>query len=151
MMATVTELSDAVRAGDVRTVQALLGREPALASSRDADGTSLVLLACSTGQRRVLDALLAAGADLDVFDAAALGHVNQLEILLGLDPTLATETNTAGATALHLAARFGHAGATRRLLDAGADASATDAGGQTAADLAAAGGHTDLEAMLRSS
>ena len=85
----MTELSDAVRAGDVRTVQSLLGREPKLASSRDADGTSLVLLACTDGHRRVLDALLAAGADLDVFDAAALGHVNQLEILLGLDPTLA--------------------------------------------------------------
>jgi ankyrin repeat protein len=150
MMAAVTKLSDAVRAGDVRTVQALLGREPALASSRDVDGTSLVLLACIGGHRRVLDALLAAGADLDVFDAAALGHVNQLEILLGLDPTLATETKADGTTALHLAARFGHTGAARRLLDAGAEAGAADAGGHTAADLAAAGGHTELGAMLRS-
>src|SRR4051794_35617592 len=111
MMAAVTELSDAVRAGDVRTVQSILGRTPALASSRDADGTSLVLLACRGGHRRVVDALLAAGADLDVFDAAALGDVNQLEILLGLDPTLAGEKNTAGMTALHLAAHFGHVGA----------------------------------------
>jgi uncharacterized protein len=150
MMAAVTELSDAVRAGDVRTVQAVLGREPALASSRDADGTSLVLLACTSGHRRVLDALLAAGADLDVFDAAALGHVNQLEILLGLDPTLANETTAGGATPLHLAARFGHAGAARRLLDAGADTTAVDLAGDTAADLAAAGGHAELEAMLRS-
>ena len=108
MMATVTQLSDAVEAGDVRTVQALLGREPGLASSRDADGRSLVLLACTGGHRRVLDALLAAGADLDVFDAAALGYVNQLEILLGLDPTVAADTTAGGVTALHLAARFGH-------------------------------------------
>jgi len=149
MMAAVTELSDAVRAGDVRTVQSMLGREPALASSRDADGTSLVLLACTGGHRRVLDALLAAGADLDVFDAAALGHVNQLEILLGLDPTLATATTPAGTTPLHLAARFGHAGASRRLLDAGAEPDARDASGQTAADLAVAGGHAELAAMLR--
>jgi ankyrin repeat protein len=151
MMAAVTELSDAVRAGDVRTVQSLLGREPALASSRDVDGTSLVLLACTGGYRRVVDALLAAGPDLDVFDAAALGHVNQLEILLGLDPTLATETSAGGATALHLAARFGHMGAARRLLDAGAEPGAVDDSGHTAADLAAAGGHTELAAMLRSS
>ncbi len=150
MMAAVTELSDAVRAGDVRTVQAVLGREPALASSRDAEGTSLVLLACTSGHRRVLDALLAAGADLDVFDAAALGHVNQLEILLGLDPTLANETTTGGTTPLHLAARFGHAGAVRRLLDAGADTDAVDAAGATAADLATTGGHAELAAMLRS-
>ena len=70
MMAAVTELSDAVRAGDVRTVQSMLGREPALASSRDADGTSLVLLACTGGHRRVLDALLAAGAEPDARDAS---------------------------------------------------------------------------------
>jgi ankyrin repeat protein len=150
MMAAVTELSDAVRAGDVRTVQSMIGREPALASSRDADGTSLVLIACAAGHRRVLDALLAAGADLDVFDAAALGHVNQLEILLGLDPTLATETTVGGATPLHLAARFGHVAAVRRLLDAGAEADAPDGDGNTAADLAAAGGHAELAAMLRS-
>jgi ankyrin repeat protein len=150
MMAAVTELSDAVRAGDVRTVQALLGREPGLASSRDADGTSLVLIACTSGHRRVLDALLAAGADLDVFDAAALGHINQLEILLGLDPTLATEVGPGGVTALHLAARFGHIGAARRLLDAGAEPATADAAGYTPADLAAAGGHVELAAMLRS-
>ena len=70
MMAAVTELSDAVRAGDVRTVQSILGREPPLASSRDADGTSLVLLACTSGHRRVLDALLAAGAEPDARDAS---------------------------------------------------------------------------------
>jgi ankyrin repeat protein len=150
MMTAVSELTDAVRAGDVRTVQSLLGREPKLASSRDADGTSLVLIACTYGHRRVLDALLAAGADLDVFDAAALGHVNQLEILLGLDPTMASETNPAGVTPLHLAARFGHAGAARRLLDAGGDPEAVDADGHTPADLAAAAGHAELEAMLRS-
>ena len=149
MMAAVSKLADAVRAGDVRTVQSLLGREPALASGRDADGTSLVLLACTGGHRRVLDALLAAGADLDVFDAAALGHVNQLEILLGLDPTLATAVTPTGTTALHLAARFGHAGAARRLLDAGADPAALDGEGETAADLATAAGNRELAALLR--
>ena len=93
---------------------------------------------------------LAAGADLDVFDAAALGHVNELEILLGLDPTLASEVGGGGMTALHLAARFGHIGAARRLLDAGAEPDAVDGAGHTPADLAAAAGHTELVAMLRS-
>ena len=144
----VTELMDAVRTGDVRTVQRLLGTQPSLASSRDPDGTSAVLLAYTSGHRRVLDALLAAGPDLDVFDAAALGHVNQLEILLGLDPSLADSRDTGGTTPLHLAARYGHAAAARRLLDAGADPSARSATGETAADLARAAGHTDLAGLL---
>jgi ankyrin repeat protein len=147
-MSGVSELIDAVRAGDVRTVQRLLGAQPSLASSRDADGTSVVLLAYTNGHRRVLDALLAAGPDLDVFDAAALGHVNQLEILLGLDPSLAGSEDTAGTTPLHLAARYGHAAAARRLLDAGADPSARSATGETAADLARAAGHPELAGLL---
>ena len=145
----MSELIDAVRAGDVRTVQQLLGRSPALASSRDDDGTSAVLVACEAGDRRVLDALLAAGPDLDVFDAAALGLVNQLEILLGLDPTLAADVGRDGATPLHLAARFGHVEAARRLLDAGADPLVSDATGATPAAVAAARGDQSLAALLR--
>jgi ankyrin repeat protein len=144
----VTDLIDAVRAGDVRTVQTILGSQPGLASARDADGTSAVRLAYTGGHRRVLDALLAAGPDLDVFDAAALGHVNQLEILLGLDPSLATSTASDGTTPLHLAARFGHVAAARRLLDAGAEAGALTATGESAAAVASAAGHPDLAQML---
>ena len=110
---------------------------------------SVVLLAYVSGNRRVLDALLAAGPDLDVFDAAALGLVNQLEILLGLDPTLAVAVGPNGDTPLHLAARFGHVEAARRLLDAGAEPSACDGSGATAADLAAARGDDTLVALLR--
>ena len=145
----MSELTDAVQAGDVRTVQTLLAREPSLASSRDADGTSAVLLACTSGQRRVLDALLAAGPDLDIFDAAALGLVNQLEIMLSLDPSLAVATRPDATTPLHLAARYGHVAAGRRLFDAGADATALDAAGRSPADLAGANGHGDLGGLLR--
>ncbi len=143
------ELIEAVRIGDVRTVQSLLGRSPALASSRDGDGTSAVLLACTAGHERVLDALLAAGPDLDVFSAAALGEVNQLEILLSIDPSLAAAVGADGTTPLHLAARFGRDDAARRLLDAGAAATAADGDGATAAEVAATYGHSDLAAVLR--
>ncbi len=150
MMRAVTELSEAVRAGDAQKVQHLLEREPKLASTRTPDGGSIVLLACTTGHRRVLDALLAAGPDLDVLDTAALGLVTRLEILLSLDPTLAGAQGPGGVTALHLAARFGHRAAVRRLLDAGADPDARDHAGATAADAAMAAGHDDLATVLRS-
>jgi ankyrin repeat protein len=147
----VSELIDAVRAGDVRTVQTLLATQPSLASARDGQGVSAVRIAYTGGHRRVLDALLAAGPDLDVFDAAALGHVNQLEILLGLDPSLSSSAGPDGVTALHLAARYGHAAAARRLIDAGADARARTAAGESPADMAHAAGHDDLARMLSAS
>jgi ankyrin repeat protein len=117
----VTTLLDAVRAGDVRTVQTVLGQRPGAIDERDADGTSLLLVAAIHGHPRVVDALLAAGADVDVFAAAALGRVGELDILLGLDPTLVSATSPSGETALQIAARFGQAEAARVLLDHGAD------------------------------
>jgi ankyrin repeat protein len=127
----VTTLLDAVRAGDVRTVQTLLGQRPSAASERAPDGTSLVMVALVNGHTRVVDALLAAGADLDVFAAAALGRVNELDILLGLDPTLVSATTADGDTALRLAARHGQTGAVRVLLDHGADSAAAPPGEPT--------------------
>ena len=147
-MAIVTELVDAVRSGDVRTVQRLLGREPALASSTTDDGTSLVFLACTGGHWRVVDALLAAGADVDVFAAAALGETNQLDILLGLDPALATAEAADGETPLHVAARYGQREAAQRLIDGGADATRTNHRGETAAAVARSHGHSSVASLL---
>ena len=144
----MNELLDAVRAGDVRTVQTLLGRQPTLASGADDEGTTLVMVALKAGHTRVVDALLDAGADLDVFGAAALGRANELDILLGLDPRLADSVGADGCTPLHHAARFGQARAVQVLLAHGADASARSADGQTASALAEAAGHDEIRTLL---
>jgi ankyrin repeat protein len=144
----VNAFLDAVRAGDVRTVQTMLSQRPSLASSADDTGRSVVLVAVEAGHPRVVDALLAAGADLDVFCSAALGRANELDILVGLDPTLVAKTGPDGATPLHLAARFGHADAIRVLLGHGADRACLDAAGMSAVDLAGAEGHDEVVALL---
>jgi ankyrin repeat protein len=67
---------------------------------------------------------LAAEAELDVHEAAALGRADRLRELLEADPSLAAARSNDGFTALHYAAFFGTADAAAVLLEHGADPSA---------------------------
>jgi uncharacterized protein len=110
---------EAVTAGDLSVVRRMLEQHPALASSKD-DGVSVVRVALYRGQVAVAEALVTAGADLDAFDAAAVGEVGVLRIAIDLDPLLVERWSDDGFQALHLAAFFGHADAVRVLVGAGA-------------------------------
>lgn len=145
-----TELIAAVDAGDAAAVSAMLADDPALASARGSDGVSALLHARYRFHREVLDALLAADPDMDVFDAAALGHVDRLRHRLDEDPAAARAYAADGFTALHLAAFFGKPEAARMLLEAGA--SALDYGTNDFANqplhAAAAGRHAEVCRVL---
>ena len=119
-MSDAADLLVAVDAGDVDRVRDLVGADPALANTRGEDGVSVLLRARYRFDRPVLDALLAADPDMDVFDAAALGHIDRLRHRLEEDPARATAFSGDGFTALHLAAFFGKVEAARVLLEAGA-------------------------------
>src|SRR4051794_33450648 len=67
---------------------------------------------------------LAEGAELDVFEAAALGEVERLRELLGADPTLAQARSDDDFTALHYAAFFDGPDTARLLVEHGADVNA---------------------------
>jgi len=81
--------------------------------------TSPVREALYSGDRAGAEAL-AEGAELDVFDAAALGRVDRLQELLGADPELVTALSDDGFTALHLACFAGGSDAVRLLVEGGA-------------------------------
>jgi uncharacterized protein len=63
----------------------------------------------------------AAGAELDVLEAAAMGDAERVRALVGADPELVALRSADGFTALHYAAFFGTAEAARALLEHGAD------------------------------
>ena len=63
----------------------------------------------------------AAGAELDVLEAAALGDGDRVRELVSADRELVTLRSPDGFTALHYAAFFGTADAARVLLEHGAD------------------------------
>src|SRR5438270_13307228 len=111
---------DAIEAGDVESVRALLDAEPALAAARAQDGLSAVLAAQYRHQHDVVAALLAASPPLDVFDAAAVGDVDRLAELLEADPSSANAYAAEGFFPLALAAHFGQPAAVDLLLQRGA-------------------------------
>lgn len=120
-MSTTQTFLDAVKAGDVEAVRALLDDDPGAVNARDGQGVSAVLAAAYHGRREVLALLLSREPLLNVVEAAMVGGVERLRALLDEDPERVAYVSADGWTALHGAAFFGHLGALRLLLERGAD------------------------------
>jgi len=120
-MATIFE---AMQAGDPDAVEEVLREDPAAASARDASGMSAVRAALYAHRQDLADIVLAAGPELDVFDAAAAGDVDRLTSLLDGDADLVGAWSDDGFTPLQLASFFDRGAAARLLLDRGADVGA---------------------------
>jgi uncharacterized protein len=121
----MNELFEAIQAGDVKGVRALLVERPALLQARQPDGATPILFAKYVNQSAVLDELVLASGRLSAFEAAALGSLPALERALADDPTLLQSFSDDGWTVLHLACFFGQETCVRWLLARGADPDAT--------------------------
>jgi ankyrin repeat protein len=138
----------ACRNGKEDTVRVLLRHGPDLSFRAFAGGT-LLHWAYFSGSRAVIEALLRAGADPTLRDdvlrctprtfgicwPASVGWVSKVRQRLADDPTL-VNIMEAGRAPLHLAAKDGHLGVVKLLIEAGADVNLRDAEGKTALDLA---------------
>jgi ankyrin repeat protein len=131
-------LFQAVKAGNVDAVRALVERDPAGASARDVNGTSAVLTALYYGHGAVAEALVEAGAELDIFEAAATGRTAVLERLLTEDPARLDAYSGDGFTSLMLAAFMGRQEAMDFLLRRGANPRLASRGGLKTSPLLAA-------------
>ena len=80
-----------------------------------------LLLALYNGDIARATELRAERAELDVFEAAALGDLAELGRVLSNDPRQANRWSDDGFTPLHYAAFFGRPEAARTLIDAGAE------------------------------
>jgi ankyrin repeat protein len=118
--------------------------------ARGDDGVSAVLLARYRFDRPVMDALLSADPDLDVFEAAALGRLDRLREQVDDDPGTVIAFSPDGFTALHLAAFFGKTEAARQLIAAGArvDTYTTNDFANQPLHAAAAGRHLEVCRVL---
>lgn len=117
----------AVGSGDLATVQSMLARDPALAKAHNSKGMSAVATALFLNKgegfidppkNEVLQAILTAKPQLDIFDTAALGTAAELEARLTDAGTL-NRRNSFGWTLLHVAAFAGNAVTTELLIGRG--------------------------------
>jgi ankyrin repeat protein len=118
------DVINAVQSGDLGKLRALLTQAPALAATRDANGVSAIMHALYRRRQDVLDTLLAARPNLDIFEATSLGRNERVAELLCRDPHLANAWSADGFTALHFAAFFAQEAIAVQLLQHGADATA---------------------------
>ena len=124
MTTTIREIFDAIAAGDLGRVRALVADDAEAARARDAGGVSAVTQARYHGRDDMVEVLLAAEPELDVFEAAAVGRADRVRELVDSDPALVLAFSPDGFTALHLAAFFGHPDIARLLVERGADTNA---------------------------
>ena len=144
----------AISAGDAAEIERLVAVDPAVARSRNEAGVSAVLWARYVGQpaiaRNLADVSGVGVPALDVFELAALDRVDDLSAVVEARPEQARARASDGFTPLHLAAFFGAREAAELLLDNDADVDAVADNEMEVRPLhsAAAGGHTQIVALL---
>jgi len=117
------EIHDAVRAGDLAKVKALVAGNPKVVNEKDARGRTPLHFACDAGKMEIIAFLIDNGADVKV-------------------------TDPDGFTPLHWAASAGQAGAARALIKAGADPNALSARGVSTLESAFYGRHPEAVGTL---
>ena len=149
MARTQEELFRAIEAGNGGAVRALLAEDPDLAGARDEHGVSALMRAVYRFDAATIEPIREGVGDLDVFEAAALGHVDRLRQLLDAEPALVSSYSADGFTALHFAAFFGYPGAVDLLLERGAEVDAFGRGWMTGTALHSAASREGAEIVGR--
>ena len=155
-------LFQALRSRDAESLARLLARDPSLATATEdwspgegfesrlgfSERTTALIRATGIGDLRLVQLLVEAGAPIDdvcpcenhesaLWAAVNVGATDVVDYLLDHGASVDGGAFDGEATALHLAVHRDRPDLVRRLLAAGADATATDANGRTAADWSA--------------
>ena len=141
---------DAIRAGDLAAVRALLDQDPALLTAKNAQSQSAVLFSIYNRQKEVRDLLLSRGVPLELHEAAAAGDVARVKELVEKDASLAKGFSPDGFPILALAAVFGQFEVTKYLHAKGGDvnAAAANGSGYNALTGAVTSGHSEIVKWL---
>ena len=140
LSASADEIHDAVRSGDLDKVKNLLRTHAEWLNSPDQNQKTPLLLSLESGHIDIARYLIEQGADINLKDkdkasplhnAAYLGNLEIVDLLLKKGVASLDEGNYRGQTPLHLACERGHPGVVTRLLEAGADVEARDILGRT--------------------
>jgi ankyrin repeat protein len=119
------DLAEAVPQGKLDRVQELLSIDPRLANTLSPNRLPALMTALYHNRPEIAEALAAAGAELDIFSAAALGRLEAVQAAHEEWPGWIHEFSRDGYTPLLLACFFGREAVARWLLEQGANIHAT--------------------------
>ncbi|MGZ5446001.1 MAG: ankyrin repeat domain-containing protein [Thermoanaerobaculia bacterium] len=142
----MSDLADAIQAGDAARVGALLDADPALLNVREGDVTPL-LLAIYHGKADIARLLVERGAPVSFGEACALGDESRARQLLDADPNVLHARTADGYPPVGMAIFFGHGALARWLIEKGADVNAPAENAQRVAPVHAAAAACDRETM----
>jgi ankyrin repeat protein len=118
------QLFDAIRAGDLGAVTALVDGDASLVNLRNDQGIPVYAFALYNRKPEIAALLESRGAMLDIFTAAMAGKTALVEEMLAGNKSLVKLISADGWTALHLAAFFGHRDCAQALLNGGSEVNA---------------------------
>jgi ankyrin repeat protein len=142
----MSELAEAIKAGDAARVGALLDADPSLVTVAENHVTPL-LLAIYHGKPDIARLLVQRGAPASFAETCALGDEPRAKQMFANDPPLLHTRTADGYPPVGLAIFFGHGALARWLIEQGADVNAAASNAQRVAPAHAAAATCDHETM----
>ncbi|WP_199617707.1 ankyrin repeat domain-containing protein [Paenibacillus alkalitolerans] len=145
------EMLDAVKSKNLDKVKRLLEIDEKLKDAKSEEGQTAVLMAAYYRANEIKELLLQKGAELNLYEAAAVGNTARIKEIVSEAPKLINSHSFDGYTPLGLAAHFGHEEAAAYLLDRGADINLKGKDGKlnnTALHASIAGNHINIVKLL---
>src|SRR6266568_4300261 len=118
------ELFENLKAENTARVKQLIENDPSLLNAKHKTGATGILFALYSGHQELAELLAQRKHDLDIFEAASLGKMDQVRALVKRDMELVNAYSPEGFTALQLSAYLGQKEAVDFLLKAGANVNA---------------------------
>jgi len=118
------EMIEAVKINNLNRVTELINQDAALVNASNGKGETAILMSAYYRAIEIKEMLIRNGAELNIFEAAAVGSVSRVKELLDKSPELIAGYSLDGFTPLGLAAHFGNEEAVKLLLERGAPVNA---------------------------
>jgi uncharacterized protein len=142
----MSDLSDAIKQGDVARINSLLDADPSRAGAAE-NGVTPILLAIYHGKPDIARLLADRGAPVSFGEAVALGDAPRVKQMLAADANLLHSRTPDGYPAAGLAIFFRHGELARWLIEQGADVNAYAENPNRVAPVHAAAAACDRETM----
>ena len=147
-MSNAARFLEAIASADTEGARAHLSAEPSLASARDDEGRSALLLAAYHRNPEMVEILREQLSEMDIFEASAVGDLSRVRDLVGGDRERVDDVSPDGFGPLGLAAFFGYVELVDYLLERGADSAPVSEDGRTPAEMADENGHAEVVKLL---